>query len=163
MGEAIAGVVDWHWRSSGSFAFCRGHQLVNECCLWTVLHISHCCASYLKEGWKDFERGDGDFWVGKWGYPWVIINWAIDVSELALVTHQPRAASAYAMGPVKCAGKRSEVELNIAARDTDCCFLFGLWVPKSLYFAILQYPGHFCQEQRACFWSAVYRLLMKVI
>lgn len=48
------------------------------------------------------------------------------VSELALVTHQPRAASAYAMGPVKCAGKRSEVELNIAARDTDCCFLFGL-------------------------------------
>ena len=50
---------------------------------------------------------------------------------------------------------RSEVELNIAARDTDCCFLFGLWVSKSLHFAILQYPGYFCQEQRACFGSAV--------
>ena len=32
-------------------------------------------------------------------------NWSWFVSELALVTHKPRAASVYAVGPTKCAGK----------------------------------------------------------
>ena len=34
---------------------------------------------------------------------------AVCVSELALVTHKPRAASAYASGPTKCAGTVSKL------------------------------------------------------
>lgn len=33
------------------------------------------------------------------------------ISELALVTHKPRAATAYSVGKTKCAGKRESVKI----------------------------------------------------